>query len=473
MKQGGTVLSFLTNVIDTVFDCLTDYISIFTKEPDKPVCDYATISAETIFDPLPIDNPITTPVLTNIQKELFEHWIRCPSSPQWLVIRCRIILELNNGKPKKQIAREQNKMVSTVRKWSKRWCKVNKKLAKLEATDIKPRDYRKQVLMNLRDASRPGRPIVFTAEQVVQIIAMACEVKDDSDSHVSHWTWGYLATEAVNRGIVESISDSSVGRFLSEAHIKPHQSRYWVNAHFEDPEQFLEEAKIVCDLYHSAQKKFDDKIFVVSTDEKTGIQAIERRHSTHPAKPDNRKTKPELREHGYDRHGTLCLIANFMVATGEIIAPTIGPTRTEQDFLDHIKKTVTKSNYPNEQWIFITDQLNTHKSVSLVKWVAEQCGIEDDLGIKGKKGILKSMESRQAFLSDPGHRIRFVYTPKHASWLNQVEIWFSIITRRLLKRGSFNSIEHLEQRIHKFIKFFNETMAKPFKWTYKARPLTV
>jgi transposase len=327
--------------------------------------------------------------------------------------------------------------------------------------------------MTLRDSSRSGRPIIFTAEQVVQIIAMACEVKDDSDSQVSHWTWGDLAAEAVNRKIVTSISVSSVGRFLSEAYIKPHMSRYWLNARPEDPEQFLEEAKTVCDLYHSALEMFDKKVFLVSTDEKTGIQAIERRHFTHPAKPSKSKTKPELREHGYDRNGTLCLIANFMVATGEIIFPTIGPTRTEQDFFEHIDQTVTKSNYPNEQWIFITDQLNTHKSASLVKWVAEQCGIKDDLGIKGKTGILKSMKTRQTFLSDPSHRIRFVYTPKHSSWLNQVEIWFSIITRRLLKRGSFNSIKHLEERIRKFINFFNEAMAKPFKWTYKARPLTI
>jgi len=465
------MLSFLTGVIDTIFDCVTNFLSYFTESTNNFNCDSEGISAQAVSVP-PFSNDSKS-VLTDTQRKLFEHWLRCPTSPQWLINRCRIILALDENKFKKEIAKELNIVVQTVRKWAKRWHRANKKLAKLEATEIKSKEYIEKILMTLRDASRSGRPIIFTAEQVVQIVAMACEVKDNSDSHVSHWTHGDLAAEAVKRGLVDSISVSSVGRFLSEAHIKPHKNRYWLNARFEDPEQFLEEAKTVCDLYHDAQQLFDEKVFIVSTDEKTGIQATERRHPTHPAKPDNNKAKPELREHGYDRHGTLCLIANFMVATGEIIAPTIGPTRTEKDFLEHIKRTVNNSNYPNTKWIFITDQLNTHKSASLVKWVAQQCNIKDDLGIKEKKGILKSMKTRQVFLSDSSHRIRFVYTPKHASWLNQVEIWFSIITRRLLKRGSFSSTEHLKQRILKFIDFFNKTMAKPFRWTYKARPLTV
>ena len=207
---------------------------------------------------------------------------------------------------------------------------------------------------------------------------------------------------------------------------------------------------------------------IISNDEKTGIQAIERSHKTHPAIPGKH---PERVEHSYDRHGTLCLIANFEVATGKVIAATIGPTRTEKDYLEHIKQTVETDN--NGKWIFIADQLNTHKSESLVKWIAAQCNINSDLGEKGKSGILKSMETRQEFLTDSDHRIRFVYTPKHSSWLNQVEIWFSILSRRLLKRGSFHSLEHLQDRIEKFIEFFNITAAKAFKWTYTGRPLTV
>jgi transposase len=135
----------------------------------------------------------------------------------------------------------------------------------------------------------------------------------------------------------------------------------------------------------------------------------------------------------------------------------------------HIQATVATD--PNAKWVFIADQLNTHKSASLVKYVAELCGIKTPLGEKGQSGILENMASRAAFLQCSEHRVRFVYTPKHCSWLNQVEIWFGILSRRLLKRGSFPSIEALNQRIHAFIDFFNETLAKPFRWTYIGKPL--
>jgi transposase len=208
-------------------------------------------------------------------------------------------------------------------------------------------------------------------------------------------------------------------------------------------------------------------IHLISVDEKPGIQALERKHPTHPPS----SGKVALREHEYERHGTLCLTANFEVATGKVIAPTLEPTRTEEDFLNHIKQTIAHD--PQGSWIFIADQLNTHKSQSLVEWVAEQCHIQEDLGIKGKSGILQSMATRKEFLSREEHRIRFVYTPKHSSWLNQIECWFSILVRRLLKRASFASIEEMKIRIIAFIEYFNQTIAKPFKWTYKGRPLTI
>ena len=150
-------------------------------------------------------------------------------------------------------------------------------------------------------------------------------------------------------------------------------------------------------------------------------------------------------------------------AIGQIIAPSIGPTRTETDFEAHIARTVAQDT--DGEWVFIVDQLNIHKSESLVCLVAKLCDIEDDLGVKSKSGILKLMKTRAEFLQDPSHRIRFVYTPKHTSWLNQIEIWFSILVRRVIKRGSFTSTDDLRERILAFIDYFNQTMAKSFKWT--------
>jgi transposase len=206
-------------------------------------------------------------------------------------------------------------------------------------------------------------------------------------------------------------------------------------------------------------------VHVVSTDEKTGIQANERAHPTRPLQPG----LVERVEFEYMRHGTQTLIANFEVATGQVMAPSVGPTRTEEDFVGHIERTIALD--PAAAWIFILDRLNTHQSESLVRLVAKQCGIAEDVGVKGKSGIVESMPTRAAFLQDPTHRIRFVYTPKHTSWLNQVEIWLSILVRRLLKRASFTSVDELRQRIVAVMDYFNQTMAKPFKWTYAGRPL--
>ena len=218
-------------------------------------------------------------------------------------------------------------------------------------------------------------------------------------------------------------------------------------------------------MYHRAQELYEHGVHVVSTDEKTGIQATERAHSTQPMQPG----LVERVEFEYIRHGTQTLIANFEVATGQVMASSVGPTRTEEDFVGHIERTIALD--PTAVWIFIVDRLNTHQSESLVHLVAKQCGIEEDVGVKGKTGILASMPTRAAFLQDPTHRIRFVYTPKHTSWLNQVEIWFSLLVRRLLKRASFTSVDALRERLIAFIDYFNTTMAKPFKWTYAGRPL--
>ena len=445
-------------MISNVLEMGRQFIDSFTR---------AALSLNPVTDSF-LEKKDTIIELSERHHSLLESIVRRTKAAQSLVIRVKIILYLWLGYTVSEVARLLGIVRKTVRKWRERWNKEIARVKEVEA-DKQCSDKKLSILLEgvLSDAYRSGAPSKFTAEQIVQIIALACENIEKYGLPLSHWTSKALSEEAIRRGIVENISPSTVRRLLKEARIKPHLSRYWLNAEPEDEEQFKKEVKQVCQLYRMALELHKQGIHVVSTDEKTGIQALERQYPSKGVKPG----LVQRIEHSYDRHGTICLIGNFEVATGRIIAATLSPTRTEEDFLNHVIQTVSIDCHG--QWIFIVDNLNTHMSASLVQWVAKQCNITTDLGIKEKKGILKSMKTRATFLSEPTHRIRFVYTPKHTSWLNQIEIWFSILVRRLLKRSSFKSVEELRERIINFIDYFNKVMAKPFKWTYEGKPLTV
>ena len=205
---------------------------------------------------------------------------------------------------------------------------------------------------------------------------------------------------------------------------------------------------------------------VVCNDELTGIQALERLHPGLPLAPG----KVERREFEYKRHGTLCLMASREVVSGKLLAPSLGPSRTEQDYLTHLKGVIA-TDPTVSRWHLVVDNLNTHQSESLVRWVAELSGLAQELGEKGKAGILQSKRSRAAYLADPTHKVVFHYTPLHASWLDQIEIWLGIRVRKLLKRGNSTSLSDLEEQILRFIGYYNATMAKPFAWTYKGKAL--
>lgn len=222
----------------------------------------------------------------------------------------------------------------------------------------------------------------------------------------------------------------------------------------------------MCALYEQAQTLADNGERVISTDEMTGVQALERKHPGLPLTPG----KVVRREFEYIRHGTATFLLNLDVASGHVVAPTCGTTRTEADFVAHAKQTVASDPLAC-RWHFVCDNLNIHLSQSLVRWVAEVDQLDMDLGEFGKSGILHNKATRAAFLSDPSHSIVFHYTPKHASWMNQIEIWLSILVRKVIRRGNFTSVEDVQAKVRAFIDYFNQTMAKPFAWTFKGKPL--
>lgn len=248
--------------------------------------------------------------------------------------------------------------------------------------------------------------------------------------------------------------------------MKPHKIRYWLHSpeKSENPETFAAKVNEICSLYLASTDLMEENTCVVSTDEMTGVQALEHKYPDKLPLPGQRAKM----EFEYIRHGTTSLIGFFEVATGKIFPPYLNETRGESDFCEAVRQVVETA--PEKDWIFVCDGLNTHKSETLVKYVAEACGIDAGLGHKGKSGIPKSLRSREEFLHDPSHRIRFVYTPRHCSWMNQIEIWFGIINRKLLR--SYTSIEEMKESIRRFIEQYNLT-AHAFRWTYAGIPLTV
>ena len=403
--------------------------------------------------------------LTEKQQEILQKIVRATTTPKQLHQRASVILQAFSGALNISIAGEIGLARKQVGVWRRRWQQSFDALVAIECRESQA-TLRRVIEDVLSDAPRSGSPGNFTAEQVTHVLALACEPPELSERPIAMWTGREVADELVERGIVESISASQVSRYLAEAALQPHRSTYWLNTREKDPELFQQQVEIVCSTYLDAPEQyFQNNTHTVCVDEMTGIQALERIAETIPMTPGH----PTRIEFEYKRHGTLCLFGNWHVVQGQMISPTIRPTRTEEDFCWHIHDTIATD--PDAGWAFVADNLNTHCSESLVRYIARLEGIdESELGKKGKFGILKSVASRRIFLSDVSHRIRFVYLPKHTSWLNQVEIVFGVVNRRVVRHGNFKSLVALKDRLMEFIDYFNRTFAKPFRWTYTGRP---
>ncbi len=405
--------------------------------------------------------------LSEKQQVVLQQIRRSTTAPIRLVQRVSVILMAFSGAFNVAIAHEMGLARKQVGLWRRRWRQSFDALVAIECRESQAALY--QAIHDvLSDAPRSGWTGTFTAEQVTQILAVACEPPEQSGRPIDRWTHRELTDEVIHREIVPSISVSQVGRYLAQAELQPHRSKYWLNTKEKDPEVFQQHVEIVCQTYLQAPRLyFQENTHTVSVDEMPGIQALERIAQTIPMQPG----RPVRIEYEYQRHGTLCLFGNWDVVLGQMIAPTIRETRTDEDFAWHIHHTVQTDCEAG--WVFVVDNLNTHCSEALVRYVARLEGIDENtLGQKGKAGILTSMATRQAFLSDGCHRVRFVYLPKHSSWLNQIEVIFGIVGRRVVRRGNFSSLAALKERLLCFIDYFNRTFARPFRWTYTGRPTT-
>jgi transposase len=405
--------------------------------------------------------------LTQKQRNILEKLSRGTHVCEDIKKRASIILELETQDVKRCI-KTQVLGRRTVKKWLKRWLKASAEINRIEKTESW--NLKKTIIRTLRDAYRSGRKSSFSLEQIAHIIHLSLQEPESVGVPISNWTPEALAQKAIKEKIVDKISGRHVGRYLKEVDIKVHQCKGWLNSKdkIKDPEEFNKNVKEVCEIYQTSKELEKEGVHIVSSDEKTSIQALEHKYARKLVKPG----EVEKCEQEYIRHGVTTLIASRDINTGKILEPMVQETRNEQDYVKHISDIVALA--PDDKYIFIMDQLNTHKSESLVRYIAKQIGFKGDLGVKDKCGILKNMPSRAEFLTNTDHRIRIVYTPKHASWMNQIEMWFSILSRMLLnKRKSFKSVGELEDKILEFIKYYNENLAKPFKWTYAGKLLKV
>jgi len=363
---------------------------------------------------------------------------RAHSTPQSLSLRARIVLRAADidTPTNLQIGRDLGCTNRTVGKWRRRFVALG--------------------LSGLQDAARSGRPRTIVSSTRVQVISVASALPTEQDRPVTRWPLDEIVATLLDALPTHPISRSSVWRILHDIDLKPHKSEDWRNSH---DAHFDAKAHAICQLYIKALEAYQQGRLVICCDEKTGRQVLERKAPTKPAQPGRR----ERREHEYIRRGTRVLINSLAVATGQI-AWTMGATRKTADFVAHLKH-VYQSLPPMPRYDWIMDNLNTHWSLDVCRLVAQWCQVPFD----PKK--LKTGAQRRVFLCDPSHGHVFHFTPKHGAWLNQAELFFGVLHRRFLARGSFRSMAEFEARLERFLQDYNTRHAHPYRWTYTGEPL--
>jgi len=305
-----------------------------------------------------------------------------------------------------------------------------------------------------KTALGPADHRLFPPHQQHKIMALATQPPREQGHPITHWSISDLTRAAIQKGIVNCIACSTIWRLLDQAAIKPHRRHYWLNS--ADPDFEVKMLDIV-NLYLQAFELLKIGEIILSVDEKTSIQALQRKYPHKPVMPGRR----QLIEHEYKRHGTCCLTASLEVATGQIMG-MLTPNRPAEVFAEFIQWVL--DCYADAKKIHIvTDGLNTHYHELTCRAVAGACECE--------LPEIKTGSQRKDFLTDPSKPVVFHFTPTHASWLNQVEIWLSVLTRKVIRRGDFSSVDDLEDKIIEFIEYYDEYLAAPYKWTYAGKPL--
>jgi transposase len=288
------------------------------------------------------------------------------------------------------------------------------------------------------------------------VVVLATTKPSDVGIPTSRWSLDDLAYHILKDAHYRDMARSTIQRILAEADLKPHRSTYWLRSN--DPD-FEAKALDICRLYLEAPRLYQQRELVICVDEKTSIQALERARPTTPAVPG----RPERRDPEYIRHGTRCLLASLVVPTGQVLG-SVTQQRGTWDFVRHVRDVVVQ--LPEQtRYHWVMDNLNTHYTWELCQYLGKLSGVWDD------RPSLKTGAQRRAFLTNPSHRHVVHYTPKHGSWLNQIEIWFGVLSRRLLRRGEFRSVQDLAAQILAFMEYYDRHDAHPYEWTYTGKPL--